>query len=106
MGDRTEVPAAVGVRGEHEPDPHEHLGRRVLPRAHVAGWGDFYDVARTLVERDASVLVTPASNYLGVASRWVEALLDIYAGRAETVEALESAAAAIDGLVTSSNAPS
>ena len=29
-------------------------------RAHTAGWGDFHDVARHLVERDASVLVTPA----------------------------------------------
>ena len=29
-------------------------------RAHTAGWGDFHDVARNLIERDASVLVTPA----------------------------------------------
>jgi multiple sugar transport system substrate-binding protein len=68
-------------------------------RAHTSSWGAFYDVARTLIERDAFVLVTPASNYLAVAERWVEALLDVYAGRAETAEALELAAAAIDELV-------
>jgi multiple sugar transport system substrate-binding protein len=68
-------------------------------RAHTSSWGAFYDVARTLIERDAFVLVTPASNYLAVAERWVEALLDVYAGRAETAEALELAAAAIDQLV-------
>jgi multiple sugar transport system substrate-binding protein len=68
-------------------------------RAHTAGWGAFYDVAQTLIERDAFVVVTPASNYLAVAERWVEALLEVYAGRAETVEALELAAAAIDELV-------
>ena len=68
-------------------------------RAHTSGWGAFYDVARTLIEREAFVLVTPAANYLSVAERWVEALLDIYAGRAEMVEALELAAAAIDELV-------
>ncbi len=68
-------------------------------RAHTAPWGAFYDVARTLVERDASVLVTPASNYRAVANRWVEALLDIYGARVEIAEALELAAAAIDDLV-------
>jgi len=68
-------------------------------RAHTSGWGDFYEVARTLIERDAFVLVTPASNYLSIAKRWVQALLDVYAGRAETAEALERAAAAIDELV-------
>ena len=68
-------------------------------RAHTSGWGSFHDVARTLIERDASVLVTPAPNYLAVASRWVEALLDIHAGRDDTTGALQSAAAAIDALV-------
>ena len=29
-------------------------------RAHLAGWGGFYDVSRSLVERDAAVLVTPS----------------------------------------------
>jgi multiple sugar transport system substrate-binding protein len=74
-------------------------------RRHVAAWGGFYDVSRSLVERDAAVLVTPAANYLGIATRWVEGLLDIYGGRVETAEALESAAAAIDALVGSANAP-
>ena len=70
-------------------------------RAHASGWGDFYDVARKLIERDAFVLVTPASNYLAIANRWVEALLDAYAGRLETRESLELAAADIDALVSS-----
>jgi multiple sugar transport system substrate-binding protein len=68
-------------------------------RVHTSGWGAFHDVARTLIERDAFVLVTPASNYLAVANRWVEALLDIYAARLEIGEALELAAADIDALV-------
>jgi multiple sugar transport system substrate-binding protein len=68
-------------------------------RAHTSGWGAFYEVARTLIERDAFVLVTPASNYLSVAERWVDALLDVYAGRAEAAEALGRAAGAIDQLV-------
>jgi multiple sugar transport system substrate-binding protein len=68
-------------------------------RAHTSGWGGFYDVARTLVERDASVLVTPAANYLEIASRWVRALLDAYAERVDVAEALDAAAADIDELV-------
>jgi len=69
-------------------------------RAHTAGWGAFYDVARTLVERDAFVLVTPAANYLEIARRWVQALLDAYAGRADVADALEAAAADIDRIVS------
>jgi multiple sugar transport system substrate-binding protein len=68
-------------------------------RAHTADWGAFYEVARRLVEEDAFVLVTPAVNYLEIASRWVQALLDAYAGRAGTAEALEAAAADITRLV-------
>ncbi len=68
-------------------------------REHTSGWGAFYDVARTLIERDAFVLVTPAPRYLEIASRWVQALLDIYAGRKEIAEELETAAADIDELV-------
>ena len=68
-------------------------------REHTAGWGSFYDVARGLVERDAFVLVTPAANYLEIARRWVRALLDAYAGRADVAGALQSAAADIDDLV-------
>jgi multiple sugar transport system substrate-binding protein len=66
---------------------------------HTSGWGAFYDVARTLIERDAFVLVTPAPNYLEIANRWVQALLDVYAERAELTDALETAAADIDELV-------
>lgn len=68
-------------------------------RLHTSSWGAFHDVARTLVERDADVLVTPAPNYLAVARRWVQALLDAYAGRAEAHEALAGAAADIDALM-------
>ncbi len=34
VGDGQEVPAPLGVRGQHEPDPGEHLGGRALPRPH------------------------------------------------------------------------
>ncbi len=68
-------------------------------RAHTSNWGAFYNVARTLVEREASVLVTPAGNYLQIATRWVQALLDAYSGRADVAEALQAAAADIDQLV-------
>ena len=68
-------------------------------RERVGAWDGFYDVSRGLVERSASVLVTPAPGYLGIAQRWVEALLDAYAGRAGVAEALELAARDIDLLV-------
>ena len=68
-------------------------------REHTSGWGAFYEVGRTLIERDAFVLVTPAPNYLELANRWVQALLDAFSGRAEVAEALENAAADIDQLV-------
>ena len=68
-------------------------------REHTSGWGAFYDVARTLIERDAFVLVTPAANYLEIANRWVQALLHIYAEGEEIADALEIAAADIDQLV-------
>ena len=71
-------------------------------REHARGWGDFYDVARRLVEQEAFVLVTPTPGYLRVAGRWVEALLDAYAGRVEVPEALAAAAADIDALVEAS----
>jgi len=67
-------------------------------REHTSGWGAFYDVARALVERDASVLVTPAANYLAVAERWVQALLAIYDGD-DAGAALARAASEIDVLV-------
>jgi multiple sugar transport system substrate-binding protein len=68
-------------------------------REHTSGWGAFYDVARTLIERDAFVLVTPAPRYLEIASRWVRALLDAYAERKDLAQELETAAADIDELV-------
>ena len=68
-------------------------------RAHTAGWGAFHEVARELIERHASVLVTPAANYIEIAERWTRALLDVYAERTPLSEALESAAADIDALV-------
>ena len=67
-------------------------------RAHTSSWGAFHDVARALIEHEASVLVTPAPNYIAIATRWVEALLDAYAGRGRIDEALEAAAADIDTL--------
>ena len=67
-------------------------------REHTAAWSGFYDVARTLAERDATVLVTPAGNYLQIASRWVQALLEAYSGRVEVAEALRKAASDIDAL--------
>jgi hypothetical protein len=66
--------------------------------SHTSAWGAFHDVARTLIEHEASVLVTPAPNYIAIATRWVEALLDAYAGRCEIVEALEAAAVDIDAM--------
>jgi multiple sugar transport system substrate-binding protein len=68
-------------------------------RASTSSWGAFHDVAWRLVERDAEVLVTPAPNYLAIATRWVEALLDAFAGRAEVGEALAAAATDIDALL-------
>src|SRR5262249_11116311 len=65
----------------------------------TAGWGSFAETARTLIERDASVLVTPAANYLEIARRWVGALLEAYAGRADAADALVRAAADVDRLV-------
>ena len=68
-------------------------------RAHTSSWGAFHDVARILIEREASVLVTPAPNYIAIARRWVEAFLDAFAGRAGVEEALAAAATDIDALV-------
>ena len=75
-------------------------------RDHTSDWGAFYDVARRLIERDAFVLVTPAANYLEIANRWVQALLDAYTERKEIADALETAAADIDELVARPGTPS
>ena len=65
---------------------------------HVAPWGDFAAVSRELVEQRASVLVTPAVNYIAIAARWVQALRDAYLGTAGVAAALRLAAADIDEL--------
>ncbi len=65
---------------------------------HVAGWGDFAAVSRELVEDRARVLVTPATNYIAIAERWVRALRSAYTGTEGVAEALERAAADIDEL--------
>ena len=65
---------------------------------HVATWGDFASVSRELVEQRASVLVTPAVNYIAIAARWVQALRDAYLGTTGVAEALQLAAADIDEL--------
>ena len=71
---------------ERFPRAHGRLGR--LPR-----------VARELVERARACLVTPASNYLEIAERWVAgAPLDVYAGQ-RTRGGARAAAADIDELV-------
>jgi multiple sugar transport system substrate-binding protein len=69
-------------------------------REHARAWGSFYDVARRLVEHEAAVLVTPATNYREIATRWVQALREAYAGRAALRDALEAAAAEIDSLTS------
>ena len=68
-------------------------------RDHTSGWGSFYDVARTLIEQEATVLVTPAPRYLAIAARWAGALLEAFGGPTEVEEALARAATDIDELV-------
>jgi multiple sugar transport system substrate-binding protein len=68
-------------------------------RQHASRWGSFYDVSRQLIEREASVLVTPAPNYLQIADRWVVGLREAYSGKADVAEALQAAASDIDRLV-------
>ena len=52
-----------------------------------------------LIEQRARVVVTPATNYIAIAERWVAALRAAYAGTEGTAEALERAAADIDELM-------
>ena len=61
--------------GEHEPDPAEHLGRRPVSRSPRRGARSTTSRRLLLEEREAAVLVTPAPNYIAIATRWVEALL-------------------------------
>jgi multiple sugar transport system substrate-binding protein len=66
---------------------------------HTASWGDFYQVSKKLAGEIGQVLVTPAVNYLAIATRWTRALLDAYAGEATAQEALLKAARDIDKMV-------
>jgi multiple sugar transport system substrate-binding protein len=68
-------------------------------RRTAARWGNFYDVARRLVENDARVLVTPTPHYLALADRWVAAIRAAYAGEATVADALRAAAADINRIV-------
>lgn len=65
----------------------------------AAGWGAYYDIARTLVEHHARVLVTPTPHYLKLADRWVRALRSAYAGDSSVAEALGEAARDIEAIV-------
>ena len=62
-------------------------------------WGDFYMVSKKLVSDLGQVLVTPAGNYLDVATRWTQALIEAYDGTKSVRDALEHAAQDIDLLV-------
>jgi multiple sugar transport system substrate-binding protein len=62
-------------------------------------WGDFYKISRSLVEGLGHVLVTPAGNYLDIATRWTQALRDAYMGIDPVQDALEKAAQDIDDMV-------
>jgi multiple sugar transport system substrate-binding protein len=62
-------------------------------------WGDFYKVSRRLVEELGQVLVTPAANYLDVATRWTQALRDAYTGTDTVQGALEKAARDVDEMM-------
>jgi multiple sugar transport system substrate-binding protein len=68
---------------------------------HTASWGDFYNVSRRLVSELGEVLVTPAANYLDIATRWTQALLDAYKGEDTVPAALNKAARDIDQMVRS-----
>lgn len=68
-------------------------------KAMAATWGNFYDIARSLIEQDAKVLVTPSPHYLRLADRWVSALRSAYAGEQSVADALRAAAADIDAMV-------
>ncbi len=70
-----------------------------LFRRLASQWGDFYAVARRLIESDARVLITPVPGYLKVGERWVRALRSAFSGDEGVAEALESAAADIDSIV-------
>jgi multiple sugar transport system substrate-binding protein len=67
--------------------------------AHAGKWDGFYNVSHDLVERSGRVLVTPATNYLQIATRWVGALREAFRGDAPVRDALSRAARDIDAMV-------
>ncbi len=67
--------------------------------AHARQWDGFYDVSRQLAESTGTVLVTPATNYLALATRWVGALRETYRGDTTAQIALAQAARDIDAMV-------
>lgn len=66
--------------------------------AHARQWDGFYDVSRRLVEEQGRVLVTPSTNTLALATRWVNALREAYRGEAPTRDILAKAASDIDAM--------
>lgn len=68
-------------------------------RTAAGQWGNFYGVTRELIERVASVLVTPFAGYLQVGDRWVKALRGAFSGDQDVTEALQAAAADINSMV-------
>lgn len=66
---------------------------------YAEAWGSFYQVSRQLVADLGQVLVTPAANYLEIATRWTQALRDAYSGADSVQGALEKAAREIDEMV-------
>jgi hypothetical protein len=61
-------------------------------QALTAPWGEFAAVSRRLLNKHATVLVTPTPHYREIALRWTEALREAYLGRDVGV-ALRAAAA-------------
>ena len=65
----------------------------------AADWGDYYPVARELIEGDARVLVTPSPRYLDLADRWVRGIRAAFSEEVSVADALASAAKDIDRLL-------
>ena len=98
MGDQPGISHALGLEGNMNPTRASVWNDPAFIK-HTEPWGDFYKVSKKLVEELGQVLVTPAVNYLEIATRWTKALLDAYAGKDSVQEALEKAAQDIDGMV-------
>ncbi len=72
--------------------------------AHTASWNGFYQTSRDLVTNTGQVLVTPATNYREMASRWSAALLDCYRGNDSVTNILRRAAIEIDTMTSNRGA--